>query len=88
MVKMSSNDHITDADDFVVIDNVVDILLLNKELLLHMDELVDIEIAYGCPYSDRTILKKDRDEVVKAIDTLHEAYEFIGYKIPELKTTY
>ncbi len=84
-------DHIVEEmnhDDFIIVDKIVDIALLNKELRLHMDELVEIEIAYGCPYSDKALLKADKDEVTKAIDTLHEAYEFYGYAIPELKTTY
>ena len=88
---MSSKDHTVEEvnhDDFIVVDNIVDIALLDRELRLHMDELVEIELAYGCPYSDKGLLKSDKDEVVKAIDTLHEAYEFYGYEIPELKTTY
>jgi len=88
---MNANNHIAgeaNPEDFVVVDNIVDVDVLDKELRLHMDELVEIEIAYGCPYSDKTILKQDKAEVNKAIDVLHEAYEFYGYEIPELKTTY
>ncbi len=88
---MSAGNHVagdTNPDDFVIVDTSVDIEVLNREYRMHMDELVEIEIAYGCPYSDKALLKMDKEEVTKGIDTLHEAYEFYGYEIPELKTTY